>query len=81
MIAILIAAAAAGYGPSGPVLTPLSSRGEARTVIEQQLRSPPRPGQRGGVSPEEADRIMARYLASIGVSLQPNSSTQSGPQQ
>jgi hypothetical protein len=80
MIALLIAAAAPAYGQA-PLPNPLASRSEARTVVDRQLQSPPRQGPRGGVSPEEAERIMARYLDSIGARLQRGSDTQSGPQQ
>jgi hypothetical protein len=81
MIALLIAAAGVPYGGQLPLPAPLSSRGEARTVIDRQLQVPPRQGPRGGVSPEEAERIMNRYLGTIGVMMQPTSTTRSGTPQ
>jgi hypothetical protein len=81
MIALLLSAAAATANPAPFLPNPLSSQGEARTVIEQQLRSPPRQGPRGGVSPEEADAIMTQYLASIGKRLRADDSMQGKPQQ
>ena len=81
MIALLIAAAGVPAGGQLPMPAPLSSRGEARTVIERQLQAPLRQGPRGGVSAEEAERIMNRYLGSIGVLMQPNSTARSGTPQ
>jgi hypothetical protein len=81
MIALLLSAAAAAANAAPHLPNPFPSQGEARSVIEQQLRSPPRQDSRGGVSAEEANAIMAQYLASIGKPLQVNTSIQAGPQQ
>jgi hypothetical protein len=78
MFVLLLAVAA-----SGPVLpNSWSPKGEARTVIDRQLRSPPRENGTGGLSPEEADAIMAHYLASIGATMdQAQPTKRSAPQQ
>lgn len=67
MFAVILAAAAAVPAPL--LRNSWSPTSEARTVLDRQLRSPPRENAAGGVSPEEADAIMARYLASIGTTL------------
>ena len=67
MFILLLAAAAAMPGPLLP--DSWSPRGEARTVIDRQMRAPPRENAAGGLTPEEADAIMARYLSLIGAPL------------
>lgn len=71
MILMILAAAAASSGqdalpaqPSPPLLA-----GEARAVLARQFASPPRGGNEVGLSAEEADAVMARYIASIGAKL------------
>ncbi len=79
MILLMLAAAAA---PSPSMPLPRSDQGQARTIVERQLVSPPRAGPSGGVSAEEADMIMQHYLSSIGkpVRTDTGSSATSQPQ-
>lgn len=71
MILMILAAAVASSGPDAlPAQpSPLPLTGEARTVLERQFASPPRGGNEVGLSAEEADAVMARYIASIGTKL------------
>ena len=58
MLCLLLLASAA------PSVAP--AEGEARRVIEWQLRAPPRPDSVTGLSAEEAAIIRNAYLQSIG---------------
>ncbi len=62
MILLLIAAIAAGA--QSPPDAKEEGKGEARAVVERQMASPPRYGQR--LSPDEAAIIYRNYLQSIG---------------
>jgi hypothetical protein len=68
ILLLTLAAAAATAEP--PVPTPLPAGGEARTVIDRQLASPPRSGTAAGLSAAEADAVMTRYIASIGTRIE-----------
>ena len=82
MFVLLLAAVAATPGPVLP--NSWSPKGEARTVMDRQLRSPPRENAAGGLSPEEADAIMGHYLGTIGTTLgqgqQPSAARNAPPQ-
>jgi hypothetical protein len=69
MMALLIAAAAASVG--GPPPSPAAAQwsGEARTVVEAQLRTLPRTGAEAGLGADEADAVFKRYIDSIGRTL------------
>jgi hypothetical protein len=77
MIALMILAAAPSALQTPPPPLPMDS--EARRVIDRQLASPPRSGPAAGLSPEEADKINERYLASIGARLEIDRTEQSTP--
>jgi hypothetical protein len=69
MIALLIAAAAAAVGGPPPSPASTAAPGEARTVVEAQLRTPPRSGAGAGLGADEAEAVFKRYIASIGQAL------------
>lgn len=67
IVLFLIAASAAASAPARTASpSPPPATSPARSVIEAQLRSPPRADSRPSLSAEEADAIYKRYLASIG---------------
>jgi hypothetical protein len=65
MLDMLLFAGIAAASAEAPA-APAAPSGEARTVIESQLASPPRSGVAAGISAEEADAIQARLIGMIG---------------
>ncbi|ABQ69854.1 hypothetical protein Swit_3508 [Rhizorhabdus wittichii RW1] len=73
MMAILIAAAATvAASPPPPAPLPALHRGEARSVMESQLATPPRTSADAGLDPDEADAVYRRYIGSIGQTIAPD---------
>jgi hypothetical protein len=66
MMLMLLAAAAAASSASAQRASPVPPAGEARNVVERQFLSPPRSGAAAGLTADEAEVVMKRYLASIG---------------
>ncbi|MBO9580456.1 MAG: hypothetical protein J7498_06155 [Sphingobium sp.] len=64
MVVVFLMAASAVA--SAKAATPPPAQTSARKVIEAQLQSPPRQGDRPSLNPDEADAIYKRYIASIG---------------
>ncbi len=78
MIALFLIAAASATASQAPAKPQVQPAGPARSVIEAQLRSPPREADPRSLSAEEADVIYKRYLASIGQRPERAPESQSG---
>jgi len=68
MLALFILAAAPAATPAPPAPLPIES--EARSVVDWQLRAPPRSEEDIRLEAPEAEAIYKRYLGSIGKLLE-----------